>query len=373
MTRCRANPNNLAPTSSMVEYYRQRSSQGGLLITEAIHISAEATPIWTIYQRVQEQGGYVTGIWTEAQTSAWQTVVEAVHKAGGKISCQLLHTGRIAQPDIAEHPIVKGKNLPLPPVSASSIAIHASDEIGNDYNWDKHAVLPRALETSEIPRLVNDYRKAAENAKKAGFDIIELHAAHGYLIEQFLSDNSNQRRDNYGGTVVNRCRLLFEVIETLIDVVGAGNVGVRLSPISINQETGKQTQTYFDVIHSDPEMIYTYIVSALNQFPLAYLLLTEPRVGGLSADANSVTPPLANRKYRQLYQGNLIGAGGFTPESAAEAINGNAYDAIAFGRWFLANPDLPARIKAGAPLNPYHRATFYGGGDEGYIDYEFYI
>jgi len=372
MTRIRADETTLAPTDLMAEYYEQRSSQGGLLISEAVHISPEATPTWKIYPRVLEKGGHVPGIWTETQLKAWEKVTSRVHAKGGKIFCQLLHAGRVAQPEIAAHPIISKKDWPLPSVSASSVPISASQEEGNHYNWDSEATPPRALETSEIPRLISDYVHAANNAVSAGFDGVELHAAHGYLIEQFVNDGVNKRDDAYGGSVANRCRLLFEIVDALINVVGAGRVAVRLSPTHLDLITGVSKQVYFDVRDSEPQAVYTYAVAGLNKFPLAYLMLTEPRVGGLSEAAETETAfrhPTVNMPYRDLYHGTLIGAGGFTPDTASQAVASGTYDLIAFGRWFIANPDLPERLKRGSALNVYERATFYGAGPEGYIDY----
>ncbi len=372
MTRIRANRATLAPTPLTATYYAQRATPGGLLITEATHISPEATPIWTIYPKVRKSGDHVPGIWTQLQTDAWRQVTDAVHAKGGLIFCQLLHTGRVAQPEIGTHPIVQGTDAPLPPISASAMPIVASAEVGNQYNWDDTAVPPRAATQADIQRIIADYQQAARNALAAGFDGIELHAAHGYLIDQFLCDGVNQRTDSYGGTLANRCRFLFEVVAALVAVMGADRVGVRLSPLALNPATGLQTQTYFGVTCSDPVAIQTSAIQGLNQFRLAYLLLTEPRVGGLSAapdQETAYTHPLRNTQYRDLYQGTLIGAGGFTPATAADAVAAGHYDLIAFGRWFLANPDLPTRIKHGYPLNVYQRDTFYGGNAAGYTDY----
>jgi N-ethylmaleimide reductase len=368
MTRIRADENTLAPTELTALYYSQRSSSGGFLISEAVHISPEATPIWPIYQSVRELGGQVPGIWTEAQTNAWKMVTRAVHARGGLISCQLLHAGRVAQPEIGEHPLVHDGGFPIPSVCSSATPIVHSNEVGNDYNWDQKSVTPRALERHEIARICQDYQHAAKNALAAGFDAVELHAAHGYLIEQFLADGVNKRNDSYGGSVRHRCRILFEIIEALIDVVGPNRLGVRLSPVASNSHN---KQVYFGVTHSNPESVYEYVVESLNQYKLAYLLLTEPRVGGLSNCTDSLlesSPPLS-AKYRKIYKGVMMGAGGFNPNSAKEAIDRGHYDLIAFGRWFLSNPDLVARLKGGDDLNIYHRASFYGGGEQGYTDY----
>ncbi|MGC1430431.1 MAG: alkene reductase [Albidovulum sp.] len=371
MTRTRADEATLAPTQDTALYYAQRASKGGLLITEATHISPEATPVWTIYSAVREGGGHVPGIWTEAQTEAWGRVTKAVHAKGGLISCQLLHTGRVAQPGIGDHPLVKGTGAPLPPVSSSATALVPGQDEG-DYNWDQAAAPPRALETDEIARVIDDYRHAARNADLAGFDFVELHAAHGYLVEQFLCDGINTRPDRYGGSIENRCRFLMEIVAALVDELGAGRVGVRLSPTSVDPATGRLYQMYFGAYSSDAEALYDHAVTGLNAFPLAYLMLTEPRVGALSvapeADRSN-THPLRNARFRRLYHGTLIGAGGFTPKTAKEAVANGTYDLIAFGRWFLANPDLPERLRLGCPLNAYDRTTFYGGGSVGYTDY----
>jgi N-ethylmaleimide reductase len=371
MTRTRADEMTLAPTTLSVEYYAQRASAGGLLITEATHISPEATPTWTIYSAVRDRGGQVPGIWTDAQVTAWRQVTAAVHARGGLISCQLLHTGRIAQPGIGEHPLVQGTQVPLPPVSSSATPLGPGKEAG-DYNWDRPAAVPRALETVEIERVIEDYCHAARNAARAGFDFVELHAAHGYLIEQFLCDGINRRNDRYGGSIENRCRLLFEIVDALLGELGPNRVGVRLSPTVIDPATGQLYQTYFNATDSDPQALYTHAVQGLSRFPLAYLMLTEPRVGALSIEPEldpSTTHPLRNAHLREFYDGPLIGAGGFTPRSAKEAVACGIYDLIAFGRWFLSTPDLPARLASGAPLNRYERSHFYGGGAAGYIDY----
>ncbi len=341
------------------------------MITEATHISPEATPVWTIYDAVREGAGHVPGIWTEAQVRGWKAVTRAVHDKGALICCQLLHAGRVAQPGIANHPIVRGRNVPLPPVSSSAVVLRPGSDAG-DYNWDQPAVEPRALETREIERVIDDYRKAARNAQRAGFDYIELHAAHGYLVEQFFCDGINRRTDRYGGSIENRCRFLFDVVAALVAEVGPDRVAVRLSPTAIDPATGEFYQVYFGAITSDPEALYDHAVEGLNAFPLAYLMLTEPRVGALSVDPDadrSHAHPMRNARFRTLYSGTLIGAGGFTPLTAEAAVGSGTYDLIAFGRWFLANPDLPDRIREGALLNVYDRNTFYGGGAAGYTDY----
>ena len=381
MTRIRASASDFTPHPTAAEYYAQRATPGGLLISEATHVSPEGTPIWRIYPAVADGSSQVPGLWTEEHVAAWKVVTEAVHARGALMCCQLLHCGRVAQPDIGEHQAVRGSEFPLPSVSSSAVGItpappktnsdHDSSGSGH-YTWDKPTALPRALSVDEISRVVGDYKRAARYALRAGFDAVELHAAHGYLINQFMCDGVNCRTDGYGGKIANRCRLLFEVVQALIDVVGPGRVGVRLSPTSIDAHTGQPSQVYFDCADSDPEALYAHAVSGLNSFPLAYLLLTEPRCGSLGLAAvedAGLRAPIANRRFRALYHGTLMGAGGFTPAGAAAAVQDGEYDLVAFGRWFLANPDLPHRLQTGAPLNVYDRATFYGGGHKGYIDY----
>ena len=374
LTRNRGTEPNLCPHQDHVDYYSQRATAGGLLITEAVNISPEAV-------------GYISvpGIWTEEQTVAWRAVTNAVHAKGGKIFMQLWHTGRIAHPSFGDHPLLKrsGKEgMALPSVSASpSQMIHPKRKTplpASTYQGAVEAAVPRELSMDEIPRLRQDYARAARNAMRAGFDGVELHAAHGYLIDQFIQDGVNKRTDAYGGSIENRCRLLCEVVQTLTETVGNGRLGVRLSPTTIDPNTGRQNQTYFAASCSNPDETYHYAVNAMNQFDLAYLLLTEPRWspardGDPSKDVG-FTQPLSNKKYRDLYKGTLMAAGGFTPASAAKAIEDGDYDLVAFGRWFISNPDLPERIRTGAKLNVYNRKTFYtetinGGNAEGYTDY----
>ena len=371
LTRNRAAEPSLAPHASHVEYYAQRASPGGLLITEAVAISPEGV-------------GYtsIPGIWTEEQVEGWRRVTHGVHAAGGKIVVQLWHVGRISQPSFGRHPLLRRSGLPLPSVSASaSRMVHPRSGAplqAVTYAGSEECATPRALTLQELPRLVEDYRRAARNALRAGFDGVELHAAHGYLLDQFLQDGVNVRTDAYGGSVGNRCRLLFEVVGALREVVGAGRLGVRLSPTTLDPATGRQNQLYYAATCSDPDATYAHAVAGLNGRGLAYLLLTEPRWTGRDdgdfATDKGFGKPLSNAKYRDIYRGTLMAAGGFTPASAAEAVAAGTYDLVAFGRWFLSNPDLPERIRTGAQLNVYDRDTFYhatidGGGDEGYTDY----
>eukprot|EP00658_Telonema_sp_P-2_P041972 TRINITY_DN30072_c0_g1_i2.p1 TRINITY_DN30072_c0_g1~~TRINITY_DN30072_c0_g1_i2.p1 ORF type:complete len:453 (+),score=89.99 TRINITY_DN30072_c0_g1_i2:84-1442(+) len=369
LTRNRAAEPSLCPDSEHVSYYSQRASAGGLLITEAVAISPEALAYPGI-----------PGIWTEQQTVAWTEVVRAVHAKGCKIFMQLWHTGRVAQPCFGEHPLARASaGMALPSVSASSTCM-CHPRTGKPvavltYDGMRQAEHARALTTEEIcGRLRDDYVRAAQNAMLAGFDGVELHAAHGYLVDQFLNDGTNLRADRYGGSVPNRCRILFELVEALVRAAGgADRVAVRLSPTTIDPQTGRQNQSYYGATTSDPDLVYEHAVTGLNRFGLAYLLLSEPRWSGkMDHDVKSdrgFAQPLTNHKYRALYHGTLMAAGGFTPLSAAAAIKDGHYDLIGFGRWFLSNPDLPEKIKRGSPLNVYDRSTFYSRGAEGYTDY----
>ena len=283
-------------------------------------------------------------------------MTSAVHEKGGKVFMQLWHTGRIAQASFGEHPLLAASGMPLPSVS-SSATVMAHPKTGaplkaTTYAGVEECAVPRSLETDEIARVVNDYKRAATNAKAAGFDGVELHAAHGYLIDQFIQDGVNKRTDKYGGTIENRCRFLFDAVAGLCEVMGPGRVGVRLSPTTIDPVTGRQSALYFAAGCSDPDEIYAFAAAGMNDYPLAYLLLTEPRWSGrddgdVEAD-QGFSQPLSNQKYRGIYHGTLMAAGGFTPASAAAAVAEGHYDLIAFGRWFISNPDLPARIKSGA-------------------------
>jgi len=376
LTRNRGSEPNLCAHQDHVDYYTQRASPGGLVITEAVNICPQAV-------------GYVSvpGIWTDEQADSWRRVTDSVHAKGGKIFMQLWHVGRVAMPSFGEHPLIARSGMPLPGVSSSpTTMVHpkTGQPLTNmTYKGKETYEPPRQLSVEDIKVLVEAYRHACRQCMKANFDGVEVHAAHGYLIDQFLRNGVNKRTDAYGGTLENRCRLLYEVMEATTSVMGPGRVGVRISPSNMDKKSGRETASYFGATTSDPEEIYPYAVEGLNKFPLAYVLLTEPRwnpaAGDPDADAGFKMPlsnvgPDAPHDYRKIYKGTLMGAGGFTPQSAAEAVQKGLYDLVAFGRWFISNPDLPDRIAKGSPLNVYNRATFYtetirGGNFEGYTDY----
>lgn len=395
LTRNRANEPTLAPSKLAVQYYRQRASPGGLLISEATNISPESLAYPS-----------TPGIWSQDQVQGWKHITSAVHEKGGFLVCQLWHTGRVAHVDFAHHPAVQDSGY-IPGVSASAVPItNRHGELAKTVTLDGVTVvnhcIPRALERTEIQtRLCGDYALAAHNAKLAGFDGVELHAAHGYLIDQFLNNGVNRRTDEYGGSPENRCRLLAQVVEAILTVWPASKVGVRLSP----HDAPNGGNTYYGCKDSDPDLIYTCAVQTLNRYNLAYLLLTEPRWVGKHDESPETDPgfqmPLTNmQKYRSHYKGILIGAGGFTPNSSFQLMTTtnasplSSYDALAFGRWFISNPDLPERLykfheyqadksqrrlekqqqhssthPPPPPLNRYNRDTFYTHSAEGYIDY----
>jgi N-ethylmaleimide reductase len=331
LTRARATREHV-PTELMVDYYRQRAS-AGLIITEATGISRQGLG-WP----------YAPGIWTQQQMEAWKPVVEAVHEAGGRIFCQLWHMGRVV------HPSFLGGE---PPVSASATTAPYK---AHTYEGRQLYAEARPLRLDEIPELLSDYARAAAYAIAAGFDGVQLHAANGYLIDQFLRDGTNRRDDDYGGPVENRIRLLVEATRAIADMVGAERTAVRLSPNS-------ETQGVQD---SDPEALFTAAAAALAEFGLAFLELREP--GPEGTFGRSDVPPLSP-SIRKVFPQPLVLNSDYDLERAEAAIGEERADAISFGRPFIANPDLPARLIAGAPLAKDDMATWYSQGPEGYVDY----
>ena len=327
----------------MADYYNQRTSEGGLLITEATVIS------------VTGRGWYgAPGMYSDEQVAGWKKITDNVHARGGFIFSQLWHVGRSS--NVA---MTNGAT----PVSASvnpDYWINSTPSVSAPGGWLKPSP-HRALEKSEIPSIIADYRKAAERAKSAGFDGVELHGANGYLIDQFLQDSSNHRTDEYGGSIENRCRLLLRVVETLTSVWGGDRVAVPLGPAG----------TWNAMADSDPWPLFEYAAEQLNQFGLAYLHLIEPRIKGNVQIAEGQGPVAAER-LRKVFKGKIMSAGGFEPDTAEAVIAKGDADLVAFGRHFLSNPDLPKRIRLGVPLTPYDRSTFYTFDARGYTDYPFY-
>src|SRR6476620_11548703 len=340
LTRMRAEKPSLSPRPLNVEYYAQRATPGGLII-------AEASPVMATGFGSTD----VPGIYTEQPIAGWRKFVDAVHAKGGIIFLQLWHVGRVSHSSFQP-----GGVLPVAPSAVPIADLKTGTAEGKAVPYET----PRALETSEIPGVVDAYRQAAKNALAAGFDGVEIHGANGYLIEQFLQSHTNLRTDRYGGSIENRARLLMEIAQAVIEVWGADRVGVRLSPYGVANDSGE----------ADPMPLYSHVIRSLDPLGLAYLHFIEPRSSGAGrAEVNHQNVPSAMVLYRPMWRGKLISAGGFTGETAEAAIAAGHADAIAFGRIFISNPDLPRRLQRGFPLTPYNRATFYGGDIAGYTDY----
>jgi N-ethylmaleimide reductase len=335
LTRMRADMPGNVPGDLMSRYYEQRASEGGLMITEATFTSPAGN------------GGYASpGIFTDAQVVGWRKVVDAVHANGARILLQLWHVGRQSHVDLQPN----GQA----PVAPSAIQAEVRALLANG---PAPGSMPRAIELSEIPSLVDEFRTAAERDRAAGFDGVEVHGANGYLIDQFLQDNSNRRTDAYGGSVANRTRFLLEVVEAVTSVWGSDRVGVRIGP----------SNKFGGMGDSSPDVTFAYLARALARFGLAYLHVIEPRVTGNVSEDDK--PPTAAGLLRPLFGGPVIAAGGFNAEGADAILTTGDADLVAFGRDFLSNPDLPERMRRGLPLNPYDRTTFYYGGTKGYVDY----
>ena len=331
LTRGRATRDHL-PTPIMAEYYRQRAS-AGLIISEATGISLQGLG-WP----------FAPGIWSDEQVAAWAPVTTAVHAEGGRMLCQLWHMGRIV------HPSLPGRGQP---VSASATT---APGYAHTYEGKAPHVEARALRLDEIPGLLEDYRRAARNALAAGFDGVEIHAANGYLIDQFLRNSSNFRTDAYGGAIENRIRLLCEVVDAVAGVVGADRTGVRLSPNGDSQ----------GVNDSDPEPLFAAATAALSGRKIAFLELREPPPDGTRGKPDR--PPV-HPTIRAHFKGPLVLNSDFDGPRAQAALDAGQADAITFGRRFLANPDLPYRLAHRLPLTPDVMETWYTQGLEGYTDY----
>lgn len=340
LTRMRAGDGGV-PTSLNADYYGQRAT-AALIVTEATAVTPQGH-------------GYpqMPGIYSASQVAGWKDVVDAVHARGGRIVCQIVHHGRWSHSSYNED-----GGLPVAPSAIGP----PSGMAFTPYFTLVEFETPRALETSELPGIVAAFRAAAVNAVAAGFDAVEVHGANGFLLDQFLQDSCNHRTDAYGGSFENRARLLLEVVESLGAAIGADRVAVRLSP---HGNLGGLSD-------SDPVNLFTHVIGELSRRNIAYLHLVEPRASsaGLGDDA-SVDSANNALLFRTAFDGPVISAGGYLPASAAEAVAGGHADAIAFGRLFIANPDLGARIRGGHALNRYDRSTFYGGGAPGYTDYSF--
>ncbi|RQW29424.1 N-ethylmaleimide reductase [Rhodobacteraceae bacterium CH30] len=336
LTRLRNTEPGDLPTDLARDYYVQRAS-AGLIINEGTHISPTAK-------------GYAgaPGIYSEAQVAAWRDINQAVHQAGGLMAIQLWHTGRISHTSVQPH-----GEAPLAP---SAIAAQSNTNIRDENGELVRAPCstPRALESAEIEDLIEDYRRATDNARRADFDLVEIHGAHGYLLNQFLSPEANTRTDAYGGSIENRARLLLEVVDAVVAEWSADRVGIRISPLGV----------FNGLSDVDQEEMAIYLADELAKRKLAYLHISEPDWAGGPAYSEAFRQTL-----RAHYPGCIIGAGGYTADKAEALLEKGYIDAAAFGRSFIANPDLPARLQAGAELNALNPATLYGGGAEGYTDY----
>lgn len=336
----RARTPDSVPGELQQAYYGQRAS-AGLIISEATNISPTAR-------------GYVytPGIWTDAQEAGWKKVVDAVHAKGGRIALQLWHVGRVShemvQPDGQQ---------PVAPSALKGEGANAFVEFEDGSAGQHPASTPRALETDEIPGIVEDYRQATQRAKNAGFDMVEVHAANAYLLNQFLATGTNQRTDRYGGSIENRARFPLEVVDAVIEVVGAGRVGIRLTPFI----------EIFGLTDDEPEKMALYLADELSKRGIAYIHLNEPNWAG----GDNTFPDGFRERMRERFNGRLIYCGHYDADKGEALLESGNGELVAFGRPYIANPDLVERFRVGAPLNEPDQATFYGGDATGYTDYPF--
>jgi N-ethylmaleimide reductase len=331
LTRNRATPGVDAPRELNARYYVQRAS-AGLIVTEGSQISREGQGyLWT------------PGIYAEPQVEGWRKVTEVVHAAGGRIFIQLWHVGRVSHVSLQEG----GKA----PVAPSAILANTKTFIEGGF---AETSMPRALETHEVGRVVADYGGAAANAKAAGFDGVEIHGANGYLVDQFLRDGSNERADRYGGGIENRTRFALEVVDEIAKVWPALRIGVRIAPVSPAN----------DITDSNPQALFGHLVEKLSERKIGYIHVVEGQTQGPRDYA-----PFDYAALKRAFSGAYIANNGYDRDIAIETVRDGRADLVAFGRWFISNPDLVERLKRGAALNPFDRATFYGGGEHGYTDY----
>ena len=331
LTRNRAVPPGMVPSPLAVDYYGQRAS-AGLLVTEASQVS-------------QQGQGYqdTPGIYSKEQVAAWRKVTDRVHERGGHIFIQLWHVGRIS------HTALQAGGAA--PIAPSAIRAKGKTFVNGTF---ADVSEPRALELSEIPGIIEDFRRGAANAKEAGFDGVEIHGANGYLLDQFAKDGANKRTDSYGGSIENRARLMLEVSKAVAAEIGAEHTGIRISPVTPAN----------DISDSNPQPLFDYIVDQLNALKLIYIHVIEGATGGPRDIA-----PFDYASLRKRFAGAYVANNGYDFELANKVLAEGAADLIAFGKPFISNPDLVERLKRGAPLNDWDKATFYGGGAKGYTDY----
>jgi N-ethylmaleimide reductase len=331
LTRNRAKPPGMVPSELAIDYYGQRAS-AGLLVTEASQIS-------------QQGQGYqdTPGIYSKEQIAAWKKITERVHARGGRIYIQIWHVGRVSHTALQPG---GGK-----PVAPSAIRAKGKTFVNGTFTEISE---PRALELSEISGIIDDFRRAGANALEAGFDGVEIHGANGYLLDQFAKDGANKRTDAYGGSIENRAKLMLEVAKAVSAEVGADRTGIRISPVTPAN----------DVSDSNPQPLFDHIVDALDALKLVYIHVIEGATGGPRDYA-----PFDYASLRKRFSGAYMANNGFDPALAEKALATGAADLIAFGKLFISNPDLVERLRRGAPLNEWDKATFYGGGAKGYTDY----
>lgn len=347
LTRCRSEQPGNVPGEMMVEYYRQRAS-AGFMVTEGTQIEPRG------------QGyAWTPGIHSQEQIAGWKKVTEAVHQQGSVIFCQLWHVGRVSH-----HELQPAKQAPVAPSAVPAEGVRVFIETGPGAGMLTAPSVPRELSTQEVKEIVELYRLAAENAKEAGFDGIELHSANGYLINQFISEHSNFRTDEYGGSLQNRLRFLREIIVAVSAVFGSDKVGVRFAPLFT---TTDEERVYLGLVESDPHATYISAAQMLNELQVGYLSIAEA-----DWDDSPDMPEAFRIALRETFRAPIMYSGRYTREKAEQVLSKGWGDFFGFGRTFIANPDLPARFKQNVGLNSVDSATLYGGTGKGYTDYPVY-
>ncbi|RRV13988.1 alkene reductase [Stutzerimonas xanthomarina] len=347
LTRSRSSQPGNIPNAVMATYYQQRAS-AGFMVTEGIQIEPRG------------QGyAWTPGIHSPEQVEGWKAVTQAVHDEGGVIFAQLWHVGRVSHTSLQP-----GGAQPVAPSAIAATNVKVFIETGPGEGALVEPSMPRALSNAEVKELVQLYAEAARNAIEAGFDGVEIHCANGYLVNQFISAHTNRRTDEYGGSLQNRLRFLREAVQAIADAIGAERVGVRFAPLFASTD---EERVYLGLVEQDPHETYIEAVKILQTIGVAYVSLAEA-----DWDTAPELPSSFREAVRAAFNGTIIYAGKYTPERAAAAVEAGWADLIAFGRPFIANPDLPARIANGWPMNPLDASSMYGGTEKGYIDYPMY-
>lgn len=347
LTRSRSSQPGNIPNAVMATYYQQRAS-AGFMVTEGIQIEPRG------------QGyAWTPGIHSPEQVEGWKAVTQAVHAEGSVIFAQLWHVGRVSHTSLQP-----GGAQPVAPSAIAATNVKVFIETGPGEGALVEPSMPRALSNAEVKELVQLYAQAARNAIEAGFDGIEIHCANGYLVNQFISAHTNRRTDEYGGSLQNRQRFLREAVQAIADAIGAERVGVRFAPLFASTD---EERVYLGLVEQDPHETYIEAVKILQTIGVAYVSLAEA-----DWDSAPELPSSFREAVRATFSGAILYAGKYTPERAAAAVEAGWADLIAFGRPFIANPDLPARIANGWPMNPLDASSMYGGTEKGYIDYPMY-